>query len=373
MDELDGADRDALVLRYFERRELRAVGAALGVSDDTAQKRVSRALDKLRGHFSRRGISSTATALSVVLSANAVQSAPVGLAVTISSAALAGATLANTATATAIKAISMTALQKTLIVATVAAAVGTGIYETRKSGFGSEHSAALSHKVSVSGGWRTGRFVKIERSAVFEDFLSSVPVQGETNLTKLAKENLGAALNSMFMAFSDGSYDAYLKFRRPIPAEFSSERLAMIRSALAHRSGGSTQHLFTTNFTLLDRKTLASGKSADAGSPPPVPDDPEQLLKLQFERTTHMGGYRGWWQELSTKKAYVNCHKADDPPDRLAKQLMDAEAGKGTPPFPVETLGISEYSRLPIYQFKNSPATITKSGRKFCMWTHAGS
>src|SRR5207249_8707096 len=100
MDELDAADRDALVLRYFERRELRAVGAALGVSGDTAQKRVSRALDKLREHLSRRGISRTATALSVVLSANAIQAAPVGLTVSISTAAaLAGPVLGTTATA----------------------------------------------------------------------------------------------------------------------------------------------------------------------------------------------------------------------------------------------------------------------------------
>src|SRR6267142_3938595 len=94
MDELDVADRDALVLRYFQRRELRAVGEALGVSDDTAQKWVSRAIDKIRENFSRRGITSNATALSIVLSGNAVQSAPVGLAVTISIAALAGATVA---------------------------------------------------------------------------------------------------------------------------------------------------------------------------------------------------------------------------------------------------------------------------------------
>src|SRR5439155_24663202 len=123
MDELDGADRDALVLRYFERRALRAVGAALGVSDDTAQKRVSRALDKLREHFSRRGISSTATALSIVLSANAVQSAPAGLAITISTAAaLAGTPFATSTTATHIKAIAMTTLQTTIIGATLAAA-----------------------------------------------------------------------------------------------------------------------------------------------------------------------------------------------------------------------------------------------------------
>jgi cell division protein FtsB len=91
------------------------------VSEDAAQKRVSRALDKLRDLLSRRGITTTAAALSILLSAKAVQAAPAGLAVTISSAAaLSGSTLATTATAT--KAIAMTTMQKTLIFITAVAA-----------------------------------------------------------------------------------------------------------------------------------------------------------------------------------------------------------------------------------------------------------
>ena len=111
MDEMDAADRDALVLRYFERCELREVGAALGVSDDTAQKRVSRALEKLRQQLARRGITSPATALSAAIIANAVQAAPAGLAATISSTVLlTGTAISSTVTAT--KAIAMTTLQK---------------------------------------------------------------------------------------------------------------------------------------------------------------------------------------------------------------------------------------------------------------------
>src|ERR1041385_4784202 len=86
MSELTEADYDALVLRFYNNQDLRAVGAALGVSEDTAQKRVSRALEKLREHLSRRNVSATAAALAVILSANAVHAAPVGLAATISSA-----------------------------------------------------------------------------------------------------------------------------------------------------------------------------------------------------------------------------------------------------------------------------------------------
>ncbi|MEO7299387.1 MAG: sigma-70 family RNA polymerase sigma factor [Verrucomicrobiota bacterium] len=134
MSELNEPDYDALVLRFFQNRDLRTVGIALGVSDDTAQKRVTRALEKLRENLSRRGIKGPAAALTIVLSANAVQAAPIGLAATISTAAiLGGTTIATTTTATITKTIVMTTLQKTLITATLVTAVGTGIYEARQA------------------------------------------------------------------------------------------------------------------------------------------------------------------------------------------------------------------------------------------------
>jgi RNA polymerase sigma factor (sigma-70 family) len=91
LDRLSSPDRDAIVLRFFERRDLRSVGAALGLSDDTAQKRISRALDKLRAFLARRGVTSTATALSAVITAQAVGAAPVGLAASLPASALVGA------------------------------------------------------------------------------------------------------------------------------------------------------------------------------------------------------------------------------------------------------------------------------------------
>jgi RNA polymerase sigma factor (sigma-70 family) len=54
MAELNDSDRDALLLRFFKNHDLREVGVALGISDDAAQKRVSRALEKLRESLSRR-------------------------------------------------------------------------------------------------------------------------------------------------------------------------------------------------------------------------------------------------------------------------------------------------------------------------------
>jgi RNA polymerase sigma factor (sigma-70 family) len=135
MSELDDTDRDAVLLRYFKNHDLRTVGATLGISDDAAQKRVSRAVERLRESFAKRGVTVGASGLAAVISANAVQAAPMGLALTISTAAavLTGTTLATTATVTATKAIAMTALQKTIVTATIAVLSGAGIYEARQA------------------------------------------------------------------------------------------------------------------------------------------------------------------------------------------------------------------------------------------------
>ena len=131
---LNEKDRQAIVLRFYEDWNLREVGAALGASEDAAEKRVNRAVEKLRAFFAKRGVAVNASGLAVVLSANAVQVAPVGLAVTIATAAaLGGTTLITTATATTTKAIAMTMLQKALITAAIVASVGTGIYEARQA------------------------------------------------------------------------------------------------------------------------------------------------------------------------------------------------------------------------------------------------
>lgn len=132
MADLSDDDREALLLRFFQSQGFRAIGDSLGLSDDAAQKRVSRALEKLRTHLTSRGATTSAAVLSAALSTNVVQAAPVGLAVALSNTALAGTAIAGTATVTVAKTIVMTTLQKTLVGATLAVAVGTGFYEARQ-------------------------------------------------------------------------------------------------------------------------------------------------------------------------------------------------------------------------------------------------
>ena len=131
LNELSEPDRNVVLLRYFERKSAREMAEALGISGEAAQKRVNRAVDRLRELFSKRGVAVGANGLIVLITANAVQSAPIGLATTISTAVLAGASLHASAAIATTKIITMTTLQKTIIASGIAAAIGAGIYETR--------------------------------------------------------------------------------------------------------------------------------------------------------------------------------------------------------------------------------------------------
>jgi len=102
MNSLSATDRTALLLRFFENKSLRELGAALGVSDDTAQKRVTRALDRLRRVFAQHGVTLSVGALAATLPVHAVELAPQTLAVSITHVSTTSAAL-PIATATLVK------------------------------------------------------------------------------------------------------------------------------------------------------------------------------------------------------------------------------------------------------------------------------
>jgi RNA polymerase sigma factor (sigma-70 family) len=94
MKQLGRKEHDALVLRFFEGRTFKEAGESLGVSEDGTKMRVSRALEKLRRFFRKRGVLVPAAVLATLLSANSVQAAPAGLAASIPAAALKGSAVA---------------------------------------------------------------------------------------------------------------------------------------------------------------------------------------------------------------------------------------------------------------------------------------
>ena len=76
MARLRDRDRDALVLRFFENKSMKQIADTFGLEERTAQKRVQRALEKLRRSFARRGITFSAVLISGAIAANSVSAAP---------------------------------------------------------------------------------------------------------------------------------------------------------------------------------------------------------------------------------------------------------------------------------------------------------
>lgn len=87
LGDLKDADREALFQRYFQRQSAREMAQNLGLSSEAAQKRVSRAIERLRESLTKRGVTIGASGLVLVLCANSVQAAPAGLAISLAATA----------------------------------------------------------------------------------------------------------------------------------------------------------------------------------------------------------------------------------------------------------------------------------------------
>ena len=116
-------DRQAVLLRFFENKSLAEVGQSLGTGEDTARKRVARALEKLHHYFGKRGVSSTTAIIAGAISANSIQAAPVGLAKTVSAVAITKGAAVSGSTLTLIKgALKIMAWTKIKIAVVIASA-----------------------------------------------------------------------------------------------------------------------------------------------------------------------------------------------------------------------------------------------------------
>jgi RNA polymerase sigma factor (sigma-70 family) len=120
---LSETDRHAVVLRYFDGKSMKEVGAALGGSEDAAKMRVNRAVEKLRKFFTKRGVVLTATAIVGAVSANSVQAAPAALAKTVTAVAMTKGVAVSGSTLTlikgALKIMAWTKMKTTVVASTV--------------------------------------------------------------------------------------------------------------------------------------------------------------------------------------------------------------------------------------------------------------
>lgn len=119
-------DSQLLIMRFWQQQDWRSIGRNFGLSDDAAQKRMSRALDRLRRILGRRGITSTSGILSTVLVGMVPQDLSAAAVLKIASRAQAPASTALTAAA-------MTTKTKAVIAAALlVAATAPLIYQQRR-------------------------------------------------------------------------------------------------------------------------------------------------------------------------------------------------------------------------------------------------
>ena len=126
--ELPDGDRQLILLHYFEGRTFREISQSVGKSEAASQKQASRALAKLEKLLKRRGVVASATALTSIFAVEAARGAPAGIATTLSSGALAGASSLTTSALITNAVQTMTyAKTKVAILVASAAAVPIGV------------------------------------------------------------------------------------------------------------------------------------------------------------------------------------------------------------------------------------------------------
>lgn len=125
MARLGKKDRDAVVLRFFKDKSIREVAAALDINEAAAQRRVHRALEKLRRTFAKRGVASTTAIIAGTISANSIHAAPAALVKSVTTLAMAKGVTASASTSTLIKGTLKFMIWKKMKTAMLIACVGT--------------------------------------------------------------------------------------------------------------------------------------------------------------------------------------------------------------------------------------------------------
>lgn len=215
MHELNEKDRLALLLRYFQNKGLKDVGAALGLNENSARMRVERALEKLRAQLARRGVTSSTAALALTLAGKAVEAAPPAFVATLTTASLAGASTGTGGIFTALKLMTLTKAQLGLI---GAAALLVAIPLTMQHANGVKltaenlrQSAELA-RLDAENARLSNSLARYRRAAAVEEAASPKLSAGAANARS---NNLAARLMPMVtngvMNISSSKLESYLK------------------------------------------------------------------------------------------------------------------------------------------------------------------
>ena len=218
MARLSEKERHAIVLRFFDGKSMREVGAALGANENAAKKRVGRALEKLRNFFTKRGVSSTTILIGEAISAHSVQAAPAVLAKSVSAVAVAKGAAASASTLTlikgALKIMAWTKAKTTIVGAVIAGAAMYSVIQHRAASKLRDENQSLRHRVAQMES-DNARLVAKQRAPLPQ--LPAPQIQVAAAVTNVLSEesaestNLYARLKDKHPRLSPEQVEAYLK------------------------------------------------------------------------------------------------------------------------------------------------------------------
>jgi RNA polymerase sigma factor (sigma-70 family) len=195
MGRLSEADRNAVVLRYFENKTSQEVAVTLKITEAAAHKRVSRAVDRLRTFL-------TTTALAGAVAANSVQAAPAGVAATVAAAAK-GTMISATITTLVEGTMKTMTWLKLKFAAGIGAATllaaGAGVAGMMRIGVGTPPAGPAPQTEVVF--WQA-----IVDTPTFERLFPAQPPAGGTNDYQLRRIQFDVLLETLQSAANDGNF-----------------------------------------------------------------------------------------------------------------------------------------------------------------------
>jgi RNA polymerase sigma factor (sigma-70 family) len=188
LHQLKSVDRDAIILRFFNRQDFRTVAAAFGISEAAAQMRVTRALEKLRTLLRQRGVAVLSASLGTSLATQMVIAAPAHWAAGITSASLAASAGATGFSVGFCQLMTTTKLKASVLALFLVAGVATPLVIHHRA---QTHLAARDRALRIQAGqlaqWQ--RENSRLRDAIAEHDGLDAPPQGE--LLRLRAEVAG--------------------------------------------------------------------------------------------------------------------------------------------------------------------------------------
>ncbi len=286
MATLNETDRHAVVLRFFDGKSMREVGAAMGATEDATKKRVTRAVEKLRLFFLKRGVVSAAVVITAVISAHSAQAAPAALAKSVTAVALVKGATTTASTATLVKgALKVMAWTKakTAIVVGMGVLLAAGTATVAVKEVEAHHTEAWQNQFDLFVTDRVPPQVKVLRSPSARSFEAHVAGEHNGKILGFGKDFPDVMLAAFGWHFNAGQ----LIFSAPIPAgqyDFISNlpdgQSEALQRAIKRKFGlvGRREMIETNVLILQVRSPHAAGLRPNSGGKVLFTDAPGSLV-----------------------------------------------------------------------------------------------